>query len=85
MLLFKKMDINMYIYAAASPRGWSWLWSPPLWPVVVGCGGGVYVYMIDMLLIDVCVNKYIYKNKYKHMISIYIYIICIPVSFMMNM
>ena len=45
------------------PKKWSWSFlplrlstlssfpSPPLWPVVVGCGGGVYVYTMDMYFI----------------------------------
>ena len=37
-----------------------WSFPPPLWPVVVGCGGGVYVHMIDMLFIQVCTYIYIY-------------------------
>ena len=31
----------------------------PVWPAVVMCGGGVYVYMIDMLFVYVCIYIYI--------------------------
>ena len=53
-----------------SPPCGLWWWfvvvfPPPLWPVVVGCGGGVYVYMICYLFMYVYI--YMYTNeKYKY-------------------
>ena len=65
----------MYVYGAAShspsPAGMVMVFPPfevvdsfflslpHLWPVVVGCGGGVYVYMMDISFLLMYINMFL--------------------------